>query len=504
MSKHKPEKIFKEIAQKSRLIKHINDIYNLSNHHEIQKYQGKINNLNLKYCLSSMEGRLELITDLISAGKNRLTDCEITALNAFTETLEETKDKDLTFLGFYIDNLLFTINQFSRNRPQTPDAGQQHSRFFFTSLSQTSKLLLALSLSGAMVSGCNQDPDSLQTNMAIAQTLTQDKTVSQAPTAPSPQPRNTKHAENFVYRVKQGDSIKSIASKFGTAYGKIVKDNKIRYDKKRDWFVIHPGMNLALHLTAQNRKQAEQFNRTAESSSRTIPLELSNTSANSSLILHLVEKGDCLWKISRKYNVPEKTITAFNNISNPDKIKYGNILKIPSDSKNSRHKTTYFKLLNREKKVEFLKKRTIKRGHPYLKTIVEMSEQYNIDSRLYAALIWEESWFDKNAKSKDNCRRLVQLDPRFHRVSSNMEENFRRSLGYLRHEFIYYQKNGFDTRSATICALAAYNGGNTRVRNFIKNGQWNGKNIEAMPLKETREHIKKVLRRCRINYQAVL
>ena len=174
MSKHKPKKIFEEIAQKSRLIKHIKDIYNLSSYHEIQKYQGKINNLNLKYCLNSMEGRLELITDLISAGRNTLKDSEITALNCFSETLEETKDNDLTFLGFYIDNLLFTINQSIGNSPQAPDAGQQHARFSFTRHSQTSRLLLALSLSGAMVSGCNQDPDCLQTSMAITRTLTQD------------------------------------------------------------------------------------------------------------------------------------------------------------------------------------------------------------------------------------------------------------------------------------------------------------------------------------------
>ena len=133
-----------------------------------------------------------------------------------------------------------------------------------------------------------------------------------------------------------------------------------------------------------------------------------------------------------------------------------------------------------------------------------MSEQYNIDPRFYAALIWEESWFDRNARSKDNCRKLVQLDPRFHAISDNIEENFRKSLGYLRHEFIYYRRKGFDRRSSIICALAAYNGGNTRIRNFIKNGQWDGKNIDTIPLKETREHIKKVLQRCKHNYHAVL
>ena len=163
-----------------------------------------------------------------------------------------------------------------------------------------------------------------------------------------------------------------------------------------------------------------------------------------------------------------------------------------------------FSLMDRGEKVRFLKERTIRAGHPYLNTIVEVSEEYKIDPRLYASLIWEESWFDKDAKSKDNCRKLAQLDPRFHRVSEDIKENFRKSLGYLRYELVYYRRKGFDTRSATLCALAAYNGGNTRIRKYIRDGKWDGKSIETIPLKETRDHLRKVLRRCKMNYQAIL
>ncbi|MCP4716493.1 MAG: lytic transglycosylase domain-containing protein, partial [Deltaproteobacteria bacterium] len=91
-----------------------------------------------------------------------------------------------------------------------------------------------------------------------------------------------------------------------------------------------------------------------------------------------------------------------------------------------------------------------------------------------------------------------------HKVSKSNEDNSRKSLGYLRHEFIYYRNKGFDTRSAALCALAAYNGGNTRIRKYIRNGTWDGRNISTIPLKETRDYLKKICRRLETNYQAVL
>ena len=163
-----------------------------------------------------------------------------------------------------------------------------------------------------------------------------------------------------------------------------------------------------------------------------------------------------------------------------------------------------FSKMSKEEKVNFIKERTIKKGHPYIDTLVEISEEFKIDSRLYALLIWEESWFDNNARSKDNCRKLAQLDPRFHEVTQDTSNNFRKSLGYLRHEFVYYQKKGFDKRSSAICALAAYNGGDTRVRRLIRNGEWDGKRIDTIPIPETRDYLKKIFRRCENNYQAVL
>lgn len=44
---------------------------------------------------------------------------------------------------------------------------------------------------------------------------------------------------------------------------------------------------------------------------------------------HMVQPGDTLWKISRKYGVPLDVLIKLNNIENPDNLVVGMELKIP-------------------------------------------------------------------------------------------------------------------------------------------------------------------------------
>lgn len=46
-------------------------------------------------------------------------------------------------------------------------------------------------------------------------------------------------------------------------------------------------------------------------------------------LVHVLQKGETLYGISRKYNVPAEAIMSWNNIDNPDKLKAGQKLKIP-------------------------------------------------------------------------------------------------------------------------------------------------------------------------------
>lgn len=46
-------------------------------------------------------------------------------------------------------------------------------------------------------------------------------------------------------------------------------------------------------------------------------------------IVHVLQKGETLYAISRRYKVPADAIMSFNNISNPDRLKAGQKLLIP-------------------------------------------------------------------------------------------------------------------------------------------------------------------------------
>ncbi len=61
-------------------------------------------------------------------------------------------------------------------------------------------------------------------------------------------------------------------------------------------------------------------------------------------IVHVVEKGDTMYSISRKYGVSVDEICAANNISNASKVKLGQKIRIPqktAKSSSSEKKTTY-------------------------------------------------------------------------------------------------------------------------------------------------------------------
>jgi lipoprotein YgeR len=46
-------------------------------------------------------------------------------------------------------------------------------------------------------------------------------------------------------------------------------------------------------------------------------------------IVHVLQKGETLYGISRKYNVPADTIMSFNNLSDPDNLRAGQKIRIP-------------------------------------------------------------------------------------------------------------------------------------------------------------------------------
>ena len=496
----KTEKFLNRIARKSRLIRVIRKLYSLSDKQDILACQEKLDQMNMRHSVLCQSGRLELIADLVAEKKGGLSQYERKALDLISKDLKKEKQNDLSLLDFSIDYAVNTIEQNIVPLPVFPP--NLLNRY------SAGKTLATLSLTGLVMSGCAQKKDSVQAQpkeekeSLVFQQKTADvqknKLSFLSDVLDSAGKQKKSVAKFFTYSVQPGDSLRKIALKVGADYREIARFNNIQYDEERNWFVLHPGERLILSKNIVPEKTAEKEIRKPE-----MHLSLQKTDKAKPVFSHFVVKGDSLWKISRQYHVPIEKIVRANNIRDPRRIRYGSLLTIPGKAV-AEEDLISFKQMSREEKIAFLKKRTIKEGRQYIDAIVEISEEYEIDPRLYASLIWEESWFDSNAKSKDNCRKLAQLDPRFHEVSQDIKKNFRKSLGYLRHEFVYYRKKGFDKKSSAICALAAYNGGDTRIRRLIRNGEWDGKRVETIPIPETREHLKKVFLRCENNYQAVL
>lgn len=113
--------------------------------------------------------------------------------------------------------------------------------------------------------------------------------------------------------------------------------------------------------------------------------------------------------------------------------------------------------------------------------IDEVSEKYNVDSKLVQALIKQESGFNPNAVSKAGAKGLMQLMPKTAlslgvKDAFNPKENIEGGVKYLKQMLDKYHGN-------KILALAAYNAGPGAVDKFSG----------VPPYKETQNYVKSVL-----------
>ncbi len=119
-------------------------------------------------------------------------------------------------------------------------------------------------------------------------------------TSQKPQSPDTGGTKTVVYTVKSGDTLTSIAKKYGTTVDKIAKDNKIANPN-----IIYPGQKLKI---------------TTKSTSKPVTV--------TKYVTYTVKSGDTLSAIANKYGTTVSKIAKDNNISNPDLIYPGQKLKI--------------------------------------------------------------------------------------------------------------------------------------------------------------------------------
>ena len=139
---------------------------------------------------------------------------------------------------------------------------------------------------------------------------------------------------------------------------------------------------------------------------------------------------------------------------------------------------------------------------PYREIIEEKAGNTGVDPRLVAALIYVESKFNHLAVSRKGAAGLMQLLPETGEwVARQQGMDFSRDhlfeprknleLGIW---YLAYLHQIFE--GETVLALAAYNAGWPKVKEWLASGRWQGSHgdLHNIPYPETRQYVTRVLR----------
>jgi len=173
--------------------------------------------------------------------------------------------------------------------------------------------------------------------------------------------------ETVIYIVKQGDSLCDIAKKYNTTanmiarYNGLIDTDILEMDKiLRIPVSTIPNMGTSMDYTIQSgdtlAKIAEKYGTTVETLAKlngitdideiwagnvikiplyasTMPMPLPETLPemhdDESIIKYIVQEGDTLWKIARRFNVKLADIINLNKLCNPDLIYPDQVIIIP-------------------------------------------------------------------------------------------------------------------------------------------------------------------------------
>ncbi|WP_082233133.1 LysM peptidoglycan-binding domain-containing protein [Halobacillus massiliensis] len=106
--------------------------------------------------------------------------------------------------------------------------------------------------------------------------------------------------KGYIYTVKQGDTLYSIANRFGSTVAAIERANYL-FDPVTDRGLIYPGDVLVIPTSAQNR-----------------------------IMSYVVANGDTLTKISNRFNTYVDLVAGVNKIADPNKISVDQRLLVPA------------------------------------------------------------------------------------------------------------------------------------------------------------------------------
>lgn len=145
-------------------------------------------------------------------------------------------------------------------------------------------------------------------------------------------PADVKGKTKLLYTVKEGDNLGYIAEWYRVSLSDLRYWNNIYRN------MIRIGQKLAIYV---DPSKADQYSRINDMSfaekqkmtGKSVPSEpapaVSSGGSNEEYITHTVRYGDTIWDIVKKYgNVSTNDVLSLNNITDPGKIKIGQVLKI--------------------------------------------------------------------------------------------------------------------------------------------------------------------------------
>jgi membrane-bound lytic murein transglycosylase D len=126
----------------------------------------------------------------------------------------------------------------------------------------------------------------------------------------------------IYYKVKSGDNLGAIAMRYG------VRVSDIQYWNGLHRSMIRTNQKLVIYVPKKRAAQIKQES-SENSTVKSQPPVGTVTAAAGDFENYTVKSGDSLWEITQHYpGVTEKDILELNNLSDPDKIKPGQVLKI--------------------------------------------------------------------------------------------------------------------------------------------------------------------------------